>query len=136
MIPRTLSSFASLRAVCASSQRCLLLSYSHIPRDAVAASAVMSTRMYSPQPSPSSSVQSQSNGSSAKRLTPQELLDKKHPTTESEILSSMIDGELDYDTDMGAASVNNVTAERRAKAAAQAERNAKQVIDEFNKRHM
>ncbi|KAJ2089599.1 hypothetical protein IW138_003341 [Coemansia sp. RSA 986] len=95
----------------------------------------MARRMYSPQPSPSSSVQTQSNGS-AKRVTPQELLDKKHPTTESEILSSMIDGELDYDTDMGAASVNNVTAEQRAKAAAQAENTARKTIDNFNKRHL
>ncbi|KAJ1665361.1 hypothetical protein IW140_001469 [Coemansia sp. RSA 1813] len=135
MISRIITSAASLRTVCASSQRCLILSYCHLPRNAVSSSAVMARRMYSPQPSPSSSVQTQSNGS-AKRVTPQELLDKKHPTTESEILSSMIDGELDYDTDMGAASVNNVTAEQRAKAAAQAENTARKTIDNFNKRHL
>ncbi|KAJ1796170.1 hypothetical protein LPJ59_003913 [Coemansia sp. RSA 2399] len=135
MIPRTLTSPACLRAARESGKRCLLLSYHRIPRNTVAPSVVMARRMYSPQPSASSSIQAQPNGG-AKRMTPQELLDKKHPTTESEILSSMIDGESDYDTDMGAASVNNVTAEQRAKAAAQAEKNARKSIEDFNKRHL
>ncbi|KAJ2396550.1 hypothetical protein GGI23_003872 [Coemansia sp. RSA 2559] len=136
MIPRTLASPACLRAVIEGGKRSLLLSYHHIPRNTVASSVVMARRMYSPQPSPSNPIEAQSSDGSAKRTTPHELLDKKHPTTESEILSSMVDGEFDYDTDMGAASVNNVTAEQRAKAVAQAEKNARKSIEEFNKRHL
>ncbi|KAJ2515062.1 hypothetical protein GGI11_001388 [Coemansia sp. RSA 2049] len=151
------SAAAGLRAVYAgSAQRCLL-SYSQLPRSAAASSAVVARRMYSLHPSSVSSMRAET-GDKAKSVSPQELLDKKHPTTESEILSSMIDGELDYDTDMGATSVNNITAEQRAratgqagkvardatnnakgaarKAAENAEDTARKTIENFSKRHL
>ncbi|KAJ2856816.1 hypothetical protein J3B02_001388 [Coemansia erecta] len=57
-----------------------------------------------------------STASSDHLMSPHELLEKMHPKRHGEILSSMLDGEQDYDTDMGAASVNNIAAERRAEA--------------------
>ncbi|KAJ1830271.1 hypothetical protein LPJ70_006957 [Coemansia sp. RSA 2708] len=72
----------------------------------------------------------------SKRLSPQELLNKRHPKSENEALASIIDGELDYDTDMGAAAVNNVEAEKRAEIAAKAAKIAKETKDdEFSQRN-
>ncbi|KAJ2787159.1 hypothetical protein GGI15_000939 [Coemansia interrupta] len=67
--------------------------------------------------------------------SPQDILDKMHPKRHGEILSSMLDGELDYDTDMGAAAVNNVVAEERAEASKKAEKIARDTYDDFAKRH-
>ncbi|KAJ2493948.1 hypothetical protein IWW37_000026 [Coemansia sp. RSA 2050] len=78
-----------------------------------------------------------SRGSSGDReLSPNDLLNKMEPKNEKEVLASIIDGELDYDTDMGAASVNNIEAKLRAEATARAERIANEGIDEFTKRHL
>ncbi|KAJ1872329.1 hypothetical protein H4R99_002779 [Coemansia sp. RSA 1722] len=68
-------------------------------------------------------------------MSPHELLDNMHPKRHGEVLSSMLDGELDYDTDMGAASVNNITAEKRAEANKKAEKIARDTYDDFAKRH-
>ncbi|KAJ2727137.1 hypothetical protein GGI07_000021 [Coemansia sp. Benny D115] len=70
-------------------------------------------------------------------MAPHELLDSMHPKkNHKELLNSILDGELDYDTDMGAASVNNVEAERRAEAAKKAAKIARErTSDEFAQRH-
>ncbi|KAJ1854906.1 hypothetical protein LPJ73_002402 [Coemansia sp. RSA 2703] len=68
-------------------------------------------------------------------MSPQDVLDKMHPKRHGEILSSMLDGELDYDTDMGAAAVNNVVAEERAESSKKAEKIARDTYDDFAKRH-
>ncbi|KAJ1995138.1 hypothetical protein GGI25_001365 [Coemansia spiralis] len=96
-----------------------------------ASSAMVARRFYSPQTSTIRSAKADLN--SEKRVSPQDLLDKKTPTAEKEILSSMVDGELDYDTDMGAAAVNNIEAKRRAEAAEKAERITRETMDEINK---
>ncbi|KAJ2889649.1 hypothetical protein GGI21_006484 [Coemansia aciculifera] len=68
-------------------------------------------------------------------LSPHEVLNQMKPKNENEALASIIDGELDYDTDMGAASVNNIEAKLRAEATAKAEQIARKEADEFSKRH-
>ncbi|KAJ2786071.1 hypothetical protein H4R18_000103 [Coemansia javaensis] len=65
--------------------------------------------------------------------TQQELLDAKHPANPDEALAAVIDGELDYDTDMTAAAVNNAEAELRAEQAAKAKKIAKDTADDFSK---
>ncbi|KAJ2310606.1 hypothetical protein IWW52_005367, partial [Coemansia sp. RSA 2704] len=103
------------------------------PRVAVSASAAIK-RFYAPQVSSTNSASVHPMGS--KRLSPQELLNKRHPKSENEALASIIDGELDYDTDMGAAAVNNVEAEKRAEIAAKAAKIAKETKDdEFSQRN-
>ncbi|KAJ2798062.1 hypothetical protein H4R21_004078 [Coemansia helicoidea] len=71
----------------------------------------------------------------SKHPTQAELLDAKRPTNQNEALASIIDGELDYDTDLGAASVNNIDAERRAEMNAKAEKISLETNDDFAKRH-
>ncbi|KAJ2741383.1 hypothetical protein GGI20_005223 [Coemansia sp. BCRC 34301] len=88
-------------------------------------------RSYSPQVHrPSSAMPSRGS------LSPHEVLNKMEPKNPNEALASIIDGELDYDTDMGAASVNNIEAKLRAEATAKAEKIAREEADEFTKRHL
>ncbi|KAJ2632578.1 hypothetical protein H4R22_001142 [Coemansia sp. RSA 1290] len=94
-----------------------------------AASAIK--RYYAPHPSTGNLASSQPQR--GKPMTPQEVLDKRHPKGQNEALSSIIDGELDYDTDMGAASVNNVEAERRSELAAKAAKLAKETVQDISK---
>ncbi|KAJ2449681.1 hypothetical protein EV183_004760 [Coemansia sp. RSA 2336] len=61
-----------------------------------AASAIK--RYYAPHPSTGNLASAQPQR--GKPMTPQEVLDKRHPKGQNEALSSIIDGELDYDTDM------------------------------------
>ncbi|KAJ2009804.1 hypothetical protein GGI04_000120 [Coemansia thaxteri] len=91
-------------------------------------------RSYSPPSNGSRAAPGRSGNSGS--LSPHDLLNRMEPKSETEILSSIIDGELDYDTDMGAASVNNIEAKRRAEASAKAEQIAREGIDEFTKRHL
>ncbi|KAJ2844820.1 hypothetical protein IWW36_005033 [Coemansia brasiliensis] len=87
----------------------------------VATSAASASKRYYAQPQ------------RGKPMSPQEVLDKRHPKGQNEALSSIIDGELDYDTDMGAASVNNVEAERRSEIAAKAAKLAKETAKDLSK---
>ncbi|KAJ1725468.1 hypothetical protein LPJ53_000398 [Coemansia erecta] len=96
--------------------------------------ARLSTTASSRAPSTQHHGSSSSNGSHHD-MSPQDILDKMHPKRHGEILSSMLDGELDYDTDMGAAAVNNVVAEERAEASKKAEKIARDTYDDFAKRH-
>ncbi|KAJ1650357.1 hypothetical protein GGF44_004118 [Coemansia sp. RSA 1694] len=92
---------------------------------------LMLWRNYSPQiqrPSPATP----NRGS----LSPHDVLNRMEPKNQNEALASIIDGELDYDTDMGAVSVNNIEAKLRAEATAKAERLAREEADEFSKRHL
>ncbi|KAJ2585547.1 hypothetical protein IWW49_004534, partial [Coemansia sp. RSA 1797] len=104
----------------------LLLNARCVPMTAVSATSAIK-RMYVPQLNTSGSASAYPQR--GKPLTPQELLDKRHPKSLNEALASIIDGELDYDTDMGAAAVNNVVAEKRAAAKANAAKLAKEATD-------
>ncbi|KAJ2025453.1 hypothetical protein GGI10_001051 [Coemansia sp. RSA 2530] len=93
-------------------------------------------RSYSLQARNPSSASPSRGSSSADSLSPNDLLNRMEPKDEKEVLASIIDGELDYDTDMGAASVNNIEAKLRAEASAKAEKIANEGIDEFTRRHL
>ncbi|PIA19413.1 hypothetical protein COEREDRAFT_79329, partial [Coemansia reversa NRRL 1564] len=110
-----------------------LLELSNIARPRVNISASVAIRhFYAPQTSANKSASTSSHNNEKKR-TPQELLDKRRPAGQNEALASIIDGELDYDTDMGAAAVNNTEAERRAEALKKAEKIARETTDDFSK---
>ncbi|KAJ2341633.1 hypothetical protein GGF43_006125, partial [Coemansia sp. RSA 2618] len=99
-----------------------------MPRVAISAASAI-RRFYVPQANSNSS--GGAHPQRGKPLMPDELLDKKHPKNQNETLASIIDGELDYDTDLGAVAVNNVVAERRAEARAKAAKMAKQAAEDL-----
>ncbi|KAJ2080725.1 hypothetical protein H4R24_002867 [Coemansia sp. RSA 988] len=110
-----------------------LLELSNGTRHRVAIPASVAIRhFYAPQTSTNKSASANSPSSKVQR-SPQEVLDKRHPAGQNEALASIIDGELDYDTDMGAAAVNNTVAERRAEALKKAEKIARETTDDFSK---
>ncbi|KAJ2803205.1 hypothetical protein H4R20_002982 [Coemansia guatemalensis] len=113
-------------------QSLLELSSSARPRMAIPASVAI-RHFYAPQTNTNKSASANSHSSKKAQCTPQELLDKRHPAGQNEALASIIDGELDYDTDMGAAAVNNTEAERRAEALKKAEKIARETTDDFSK---
>ncbi|KAJ2660201.1 hypothetical protein IW148_003920 [Coemansia sp. RSA 1199] len=98
------------------------------PMTAVSATSAI-RRLYVPQLNTNGSASA--HPQRGKPLTPQELLDKRHPKSPNEALASIIDGELDYDTDMGAVAVNNVVAEKRAATKTNAAKLAKEATDEL-----
>ncbi|KAJ1731499.1 hypothetical protein LPJ61_002507 [Coemansia biformis] len=98
-----------------------------------AAAPAVARRFYVPKTSGGSAASAHPNG--AKLYTPDQLLDAKRPTKQNEALASIIDGELDYDTDMGAVAVNNAEAQRRAELEAKADKIAEETNDDFAKRH-
>ncbi|KAJ2816243.1 hypothetical protein GGI24_005777, partial [Coemansia furcata] len=79
-------------------------------------------RSYSPQTHGPSTAHPGRGSGGAGSLSPDDLLNRMEPKNEKEALASIIDGELDYDTDLGALSVNNIEAKLRAEASAKAER--------------
>ncbi|KAJ2614498.1 hypothetical protein H4S08_001678 [Coemansia sp. RSA 1365] len=110
-------------------QSLLELTNSARPRVNISASVAI-RHFYAPQTSANKSASPSSHNN---KRTPQELLDKRRPADQNEALASIIDGELDYDTDMGATAVNNTEAVRRAEALKKAEKIARETTDDFSK---
>lgn len=83
-----------------------------------------------------SSQSSQPSAGQPKMSSPADVLNSMQPRKVKEALSSIIDGELDYDTDLGAASVNNIEAKRREARAAKMSAMTPEEIQEYDNRHL